>query len=393
MRKFTVMVAGAALSARLRSVRATGQELKGPIPYPQPQQVSTVKPILVPYDKLFHYGTLPAYHEPEWVTEFVKAGKLPPVEERLPKEPLIVDTSMTTDGPGVYGGTLRHVIGGRPQGWNWIAGRNQGYGGTEHSTMMCLVRTGPMWMLTPEKVEPLPQLAKSWEWSDDGKQLTMHLVEGAKWSDGDPFNSEDVIFSWEDNIVDPNVQSWTKAGAFGEGTTLEAVDANTIQWTFKDAFPVTTIYQMALNNMCPGPAHILKPLHPKYNKDATYDSYVNALKPEMLPAVTMGPWVPVGYKPDEIIIMRRNPYFIEVDDQGNQLPYLDEISFKLSTWEDRTIQTVAGTADYTNMEDPNLYLESLKKVAEPNFPNNLFWSVRSLSWRVDFNLSTVCGVE
>ena len=113
----------------------------------------------------------------------------------------------------------------------------------------------------------------------------------------------------------------------------------------------------------------------------------------MLPAVTMGPWVPVGYKPDEIIIMRRNPYFIEVDDQGNQLPYLDEISFKLSTWEDRTIQTVAGTADYTNMEDPNLYLESLKKAAEPNFPNNLFWSVRSLSWRVDFNLSTVCGVE
>ena len=358
-----------------------------------PQQVSTTKPILVPYDTLFRYGTLPAYHEPEWVTEFVKAGKLPPIEERLPKEPLIVDTSMTADGPGVYGGTLRHVIGGRPQGWNWIAGRNQGYGGTEHSTMMCLVRTGPMWMLTPEKVEPLPQLAKSWEWADDGKQLTMHLVEGAKWSDGDPFDSEDVIFSWEDNIVDPNVESWAKAGAFGEGTTLEAIDANTIKWTFKDAFPVTTIYQMALNNMCPGPAHILKPLHPKYNKDATYDSYVNGLKPEMLPAVTMGPWVPVGYKPDEIIIMRRNPYFIEVDDQGNQLPYLDEISFKLSTWEDRTIQTVAGTADYTNMEDPNLYLELLKKVAEPNFPNNLFWSVRSLSWRVDFNLSTVCGVE
>ena len=150
---------------------------------------------------------------------------------------------------------------------------------------------------------------------------------------------------------------------------------------------------MALENFCPGPAHILKPLHPKYNKSATYDSYINALKPEMLPAVTMGPWVPVGYKPDEIIIMRRNPYFIEVDDHGNQLPYLDEISFKLSTWEDRTIQTIAGTADYTNMEDPNLYLESLKKAAEPNFPNNLYWSVRSLSWRVDFNLSTVCGVD
>lgn len=393
MKKLIAIVATAAVSAGLATMGASAQELKGPIPYPMPKPASTVKPILVPYDLLFHYGTLPKYGEPEWVTELVKAGKLPPVEQRLPKEPLIVDTSMTTDGPGVYGGTLRHVIGGRPQGWNWIAGRNQGYGGTEHSTMMCLVRTGPMWMLTPEKVEPLPQLAKSWEWSEDGHQLTMHLVEGAKWSDGQPFTSEDVIFSWEDNIVDPSVEAWTKAGAFGEGTKLEAVDDFTIRWTFKDAFPVTTIYQMALNNFCPGPAHILKPLHPKYNKDTTYDAYVNALKPEMLPAVTMGPWVPVGYKPDEIIIMRRNPYFIEVDDQGNQLPYLDEISFKLSTWEDRTIQTVAGTADYTNMEDPNLYLESLKKVSAPDFPNNLFWSVRSLSWRVDFNLSTVCGVE
>jgi len=393
MKRLAVFAASAVVSAAVATTGALAEDLKGPVPYPKPQPVSTVKPILVPYDKLFRYGTLPKYGEPAWVSELVKAGKLPPVEKRLPKEPLIVDTSMTTDGPGVYGGTLRHVIGGRPQGWNWIAGRNQGYGGTEHSTMMCLVRTGPMWMLTPEKVEPLPQLAKSWEWSKDGKQLTMNLVEGAKWSDGDPFTSEDVIFSWEDNIVDPSVSAWTKAGAFGEGTKLEAKGDFTIVWTFKDAFPVTTIYQMALNNMCPGPAHILKPLHPKYNKTATYDSYTNALKPEMLPAVTMGPWVPVGYKPDEIIIMRRNPYFIEVDDKGNQLPYLDEISFKLSTWADRTVQTVAGTADYTNMEDPNLYLESLKKAAAPDFPNNMFWSVRSLSWRVDFNLSTVCGVE
>jgi len=393
MRTLHTILATTALSAGFVLTGAMAQEAKGPIPFPMPEKVGSTEPILVPYDKLFRYETLPAYHEPEWVAELVKAGKLPPVEERLPKVPLVVDTSMTADGPGQYGGVLRHVIGGRPQGWNWIAGRHQGYGGTEHSTMMCLVRTGPMWMLTPEKVEPLPQLATSWSWSDDGKQLTMKLVEGAKWSDGDPFTSEDVIFSWEDNIADPQMPGWAKAGAFGEGTKLEAVDDYTIRWTFTDSYPVTTIYQMALNNFCPGPAHILKPLHPKYNTDTTYDSYVNALKPEMLPAVTMGPWVPVGYKPDEIIIMRRNPYFIEVDDQGNQLPYLDEISFKLSTWEDRTIQTVAGTADYTNMEDPNLYLESLKKAAEPSFPNNLYWSVRSLSWRADFNLSTVCGVE
>ena len=393
MRKLIVTAVTAGLMTGVAALSASADDLKGPIPYPMPKQVATTKPILVPYDKLLHYGSLPQYHEPDWVAALVKAGKLPPLEQRLPKEPLIVDTTMTADGVGEYGGTLRHVIGGRPQGWNWIAGQNQGYGGTEHNTMMCLVRTGPMWMLTPDKVEPLPQLAKSWEWSKDGHELTMHLIEGAKWSDGQPFSADDVMFAWDDNIADPNVPAWTKAGAFGDGTKLEKVDGNTIKWTFKDAFPVTTVYQMALNNFCPGPAHILKPLHPKYNKSATYDSYLNALPPDHLPAVTMGPWVPVAYKPDQIIVMRRNPYFFEVDDHGNQLPYLDEVSFKLSTWEDRTIETVAGTADYTNMEDPNLYLESLKKAAAPDFPNNLYWSVRSLSWRVDFNLSTVCGVE
>ena len=100
MSKMKAILAMAALSAGLASTGAMAQEIKGPIPYPMPQPVGTTKPILVPYDKLFHYGTLPAYHEPDWVSEFVKAGKLPPVEQRLPKEPLIVDTSMTADGPG-----------------------------------------------------------------------------------------------------------------------------------------------------------------------------------------------------------------------------------------------------------------------------------------------------
>ncbi|MBV9247143.1 MAG: ABC transporter substrate-binding protein, partial [Methylobacteriaceae bacterium] len=348
----------------------------------------------VPYDKLFYFASLPHYQEPAWVHTLVEQGKLPPVEQRLPKKPLVVDTKFTSDGPGQYGGVLRHVIGGRPQGWNWAAGLNQGYGGTEHTTMMCLVRTGPLWMVTPDKIEPLPQLATSWEWSQDGHQLTMHLIEGAKWSDGQPFTSEDVMFLWDDNISDPKVvPGWVRPGAFGEGVKLEALDDYTIRWTFKEAFPIASIYQMALQNMCPAPAHVLKKLHPKYNKDATYDSYINALKPENVPVVTLGPWVPTLYKADQIMVFRRNPYFFEVDDQGNQLPYLDEVQFKLSTWEDRTIQTVAGTADYTNMEDPSLYLESLKKAADPKFPNALYWGPRALSWRLDFNLSTVCGVD
>ena len=75
MSKMKAILATAALSAGLASAGAMAQDLKGPIPYPMPQPVATTKPILVPYDKLFHYGTLPAYHEPDWVSRVRQAGQ------------------------------------------------------------------------------------------------------------------------------------------------------------------------------------------------------------------------------------------------------------------------------------------------------------------------------
>ena len=63
----------------------------------------------------------------------------------------------------------------------------------------------PALQVKAEDLEPLPNLAKSWDWSEDGKELTMHLIEGAKWSDGDPFDADDVMFYWDDHVLDPNV--------------------------------------------------------------------------------------------------------------------------------------------------------------------------------------------
>ena len=79
---------------------------------------------------------------------------------------------------------MRHVIGGRPQGWNYAAGQIQGWGGIDIGMYECLTRTGPLFEIKAKELEPMPNLAKSWDWSDDGHQLTMHLIEGAKWSDG-----------------------------------------------------------------------------------------------------------------------------------------------------------------------------------------------------------------
>src|SRR5215210_3482509 len=168
---------------------ALAQQVADPIPYPPVKSMQQGNRLQVPHGKLMRIEALPSYSEPDWVKDLVAEGKLPPVKDRLPEKPIVVDTS-SVEGVGVYGGVLRHVTGSRPQGWNWMAGLSLGSGTLDELVTMCLVRSGPTWMLTPEKVEPLPQLATSWNWSADGKQLTMELLRGAKWSDGDPFDAD-----------------------------------------------------------------------------------------------------------------------------------------------------------------------------------------------------------
>jgi peptide/nickel transport system substrate-binding protein len=356
----------------------------------QPAFPAQGKITYVPRDSILEYKALSEYHEPDWVTEkFVKTGKLPPVAERLPKEPLVFKTGNMPDGVGVYGDTMRHVIGGRPEGWNYSAGQTQGWGGIDIEMSECLTRTAPLYQVEAKDVEPLPNLAKGWEWSEDGHKLTMHLIEGAKWSDGVPFSSEDVMFYWDDNVVDPNVSPLNGATpeTFGEGTTLKAIDANTVEWTFKEAFPRQYLYSMAYGTFCPGPAHILKTKHPKYAKGFTYDQYKNGFPPEYLNIPIMGAWVPVEYRPDDIIVMRRNPYYWKVDEAGNQLPYLNELHYKLSTWADRDVQAIAGSGDFSNLEQPENFVESLKRAAQDTAPARLAFGARLIGYNLYMNFS------
>ncbi len=355
----------------------------------QPAFPAEGKITYVPRDSIAEFKALPEYKEPAWVTEkYVKTGKLPPVAERLPKEPMVFKTGNMPDGVGVYGDTLRHVIGGRPEGWNYSAGQSQGWGGIDIGMSECLTRTAPLFQVEAKDVEPLPNLAKSWDWSSDGHKLTMHLVEGAKWSDGDLFDGDDVMFYWEDNVLDPSVTPLNGATpeTFGAGTTLKKIDQYTVEWTFKEAFPRQHLYAMAYGTFCPGPSHILKAKHPKY-AGTTYDQYKNAFPPEYMNIPVMGAWVPVAYRPDDIIVLRRNPYYWKVDEAGNQLPYINELHYKLSTWADRDVQAIAGSADLSNLEQPENFVESLKRAAQDTAPARLAFGPRLIGYNLHMNFS------
>ncbi|HEV7346033.1 MAG TPA: ABC transporter substrate-binding protein [Devosia sp.] len=389
MRKHAFALGGAGLMLGVSLLAIPAQELTGELPDP-PEFAAMSEPTFVSVDDILEYKALPEYHEPDWVTEqYVETGALPPVAERLPEEPLVYKAANMPDGIGVYGDTMRHVIGGRPEGWNYIGGQSQGWGGIDIGLSECLTRTGPLFMVKADELEPLPNLAKSWEWSEDGRELTMHLIEGAKWSDGDPFDADDVMFYWDDHIQNTNVSPLNGGTpeTFGAGTTLEALDPYTIKWTFQEAFPTQYLYAMAYGTFCPGPSHILKAEHPTYNPDNTYEEYKNAFPPEYMNMPVMGAWVPVEYRSDDIIVMRRNPYYWKVDEAGNQLPYLNEMHYRLSTWADRDVQAVAGSGDFSNLEQAESYVEALRRSADDNAPARLQFGARTIGYALRMNLS------
>jgi peptide/nickel transport system substrate-binding protein len=382
----------AAPAAAAPTAAPAAAAIQGPIPYPLGQIVAGGRePKLFNLDQMMVYKKLDNYSEPEYIAKLVQEGKLPPVVERLPETPQVIPNAFFSDGPGEYGGVMRDVWAAPTVGWNWAAGVSQGWFGIEAIVQEPLVMTGPMWM-RGDKLEPVPNLAMSWEWSSDGTELTMPLVKGIKWSDGTPFTADDVIFTWEDIILDPGVtKAWTKRSAWqidGKDITLEKVDDYTIKWTFPVPNPAYKMFDMNELTWSVAPAHVHKPFHPKYNSASDYLKFEDDLPPNAIPVVTMGPWVPVSYKTDEIMVFRRNPYYWKVDESGKQLPYLNEVIFeKAATGVIRTTKVIAGAADHTNVENPSTYREVATRAQDPNAPFRLEWGPETLGFSLLINQS------
>jgi len=369
-------------------------ELAAPVEYPEAVLMEGMRsPKIFPVSDIVEFKSFDEYCEPEWVTKLVEEGKLPPVAERLPKEPAVYKEGFYSDGVGQYGGIWRDVWAVPLEGWNYNAGAVQGWFGIEAIVQEEPLNTGAMFM--SEGVTPIPFLAKSYEWTDDGMGLVMNFVEGAKWSDGVEFTTEDIMFLWEDNIMDPNVSTWTNASFWqidGQPVTLEATDAYTIKFTFPVAYPTKFLYNLTNLIFSPAPAHILKPLHPKYG-GTDYQSYRDALPPNKLPVVTMGPWVPVEYRTDEFLVMRRNPYYYKVDSNGCQLPYLDEVQFTYSkTGATRTLNTMAGTGDHSNVENIETFDETVRQSQSPDATFRVEWGPETLGFGIGINQSKDLGV-
>ena len=121
---------------------------------------------------------LPAYSEGPEMAALVKEGKLPPVEQRLPNEPVVIDPM---DEMGVYGGELKAAA---------TSPRTAGVD-TMFSTIQNILT------LTPDRTSVAPNVAKGYNLSNSNKTMTLFLHEGLKWSDGQPYTADDYVFYYE----------------------------------------------------------------------------------------------------------------------------------------------------------------------------------------------------
>ncbi len=296
------------------------------------------------------------FSEAPQLAELVKAGKLPPVAERVGQDPLVIKPLREI---GKYGGTWRRGFtgpGDKFNGWRTASGPDS-----------------PLyWDHTGEKV--VPNIARAWEVTDGGRTVTLRLRRGMKWSDGQPFTADDFMF-WHDEMflnmeLLPNKPSVMTIN--GKRGAMEKVDASTVRFVFPEPYnllPDVLASHTALGghsieglnaNGGFAPAHYLKQFHAKFVSkeelerkvaDAKADNWVTLFKlkndwtlnPD-LPVVT--PWKTVTPINTPTFTLERNPYSIWVDTNGNQLPYMDRVQMTLAeNLEVINLRALAGEYD------------------------------------------------
>ena len=276
---------------------------------------------------------------------------LPPLEARLPETPLVITP---TDRPGRQGGIWNHaLVGGGSLSMLW---RYQAY--------------EPLYRFDPEWNGIIPNVAERYEVSEDSREYTITLRRGHKWSDGEPYTTEDVRFWYEDIFRDPDAALteqafWYTGDVPGE---LEIVDDATFRVTFAEpnGFFMQQLAWANQDHTTRTPAHYLKQFHIKYNENANalakergFESWIALFQREHGLAEdnvhfqnssrpTLNAWmftIAPGEDTERAVAVR-NPYYFKVDTEGTQLPYLDEIRYQMvSDPEVLLLKTLQGEID------------------------------------------------
>ncbi|MCC9078709.1 ABC transporter substrate-binding protein [Litorilinea aerophila] len=285
------------------------------------------------------------FKEAPMLAELVKAGQLPPVDERLPSQPMVVEV---VDQIGTYGGTWR---GGTAEVNGNFYIRNGGY--------QQLLRWTPTW----DGI--IPNLAEWVEANDEATEFTFKLREGIRYSDGEPLTADDILFWYEDVLMNseltPTVPKWLTRD--GEPVVVEKVDDYTVVFKFASSHGLflKEATQTNFDRSCHYPRHYLEKYHPKYNPDIEsvleeegYSNWVELFGTKSEPHFNkdlpvLRPWLFKNSLGEATarVELERNPYFWKVDAEGQQLPYIDRYVVDIvSDVEVLVLKALNGELDY-----------------------------------------------
>jgi peptide/nickel transport system substrate-binding protein len=284
--------------------------------------------------------------EPPFLGPLIEAGKIPELALRLPRNPRIVNLSAMGREPGRYGGVARMLIGG------------------QRDIRLMTINGYARLVGFDEKLDFQPDILETFEPVDD-RAFTFRIRDGHRWSDGEPLTSEDFRYMWEDVLLNEDLSPGGLPPALmigGEAATFEVVDRLTVRYTWKmpnpDFLPALAAGQpisLAL------PAHYMKQFHEKYadpdklaamvkeakvkNWASLHTRMARQYRPENPDLPTLDPWRNITRPPAEQFVFERNAFFHRVDENGLQLPYVDQVLLNVSSSQIIAAKAGAGESD------------------------------------------------
>ena len=256
------------------------------------------------------------------------SGAIPALKDRLPEKPLVVPHNWVQDGK--YGGKMQMVC--------------EATSGGSASSIGEFFCGHKIIRFINDGLDIIPGLAESWDMNTDASEWTFHFRKGLKWSDGKPWTTKDIMFWWEDIVLNEEHSEGPPDEARSGKNTLakfEAVDDLTLKMTFDAPAPLTAqriaMWVNGPNQNGPWwmvPRHYAEQFHPKYNPKApknwaavggVFETKVDFTRNPDCP--TMTGWRAKTYRESQSITFERNPYYYVVTKEGSQLPFIDEIVF------------------------------------------------------------------
>lgn len=272
----------------------------------------------------------------------VQAGKVPPIAQRLPAQPLVVQAQAGARS----GGEINMLM------------------ASARDVRMMVVYGNARLVAYDENLQLKPDLLEKID-VEQGRIFTLHLRKGHRWSDGHPFTTEDFRYWWEDVA---NNKELSLSGppqdmlVDGEPPQIDIIDPQTIRYTWKQP---NANFLPSIAGASPmwifRPAHYLRKFHLKYaepkaleeaiekERAGTWARLHNKLddlyRNENRDLPRLDPWIPISRPPTQRFLFVRNPYYHRVDSNGVQLPYLDRVILNIASGSLIPLKTGSGEAD------------------------------------------------